>query len=109
MFYRTRSLGSAALSLCYLAMGAIDICSFEYLKCWDVAAGILIIQEAGGIVLDSKGKLFILYKVEQNIIYLIENKFFLGEEYKDIMNPNIVTACTRKLADNFLELKSDSK
>lgn len=53
---RSRALGSAALSLCYLAMGAVDICSFEILKCWDVAAGILIIQEAGGIVLDSKGK-----------------------------------------------------
>jgi len=37
-------------------MGAVDICSFERLKCWDVAAGILIIQEARGIVLDSKGK-----------------------------------------------------
>jgi len=44
------------MNLCYLAMGGVDICSFERLKCWDVAAGILIIQEAGGIVLDSNGK-----------------------------------------------------
>lgn len=56
IFYRSRSLGSAAIMLCYLAMGAIDICSLEYLKCWDVAAGILIIQESGGIVLDLNGK-----------------------------------------------------
>lgn len=56
-YYRSRSLGSAALSLCYLAMGAVDICSFIKLKCWDVAAGILIIQEAGGIVLDSNGNI----------------------------------------------------
>lgn len=44
------------MNLCYLAMGAVDICSMKGLKCWDVAAGILIIQEAGGIVLDSEGK-----------------------------------------------------
>lgn len=55
-FYRSRSIGSAAIMLCYIAMGAIDICNFKYLKCWDVAAGILIIQEAGGIVMDSNGK-----------------------------------------------------
>lgn len=56
IFCRSRSLGSAAITLCYLAMGAIDICKFIKLKCWDVAAGILIIQEAGGIILNSKGK-----------------------------------------------------
>jgi fructose-1,6-bisphosphatase/inositol monophosphatase family enzyme len=39
-------------------MGAIDLCYFTYLKCWDVAAGILILQESGGIVLDSNGKFF---------------------------------------------------
>lgn len=44
------------MTLCYLAMGAVDLCDFLKLKCWDVAAGILIIQESGGIVLDSKGK-----------------------------------------------------
>lgn len=37
-------------------MGSIDICHFVKLKCWDIAAGILIVQEAGGFVLDSKGK-----------------------------------------------------
>lgn len=39
-------------------MGAVDILYFKNtaLKCWDIVAGILIIQEAGGIVLDIKGK-----------------------------------------------------
>lgn len=40
-------------------MGAVDICSIVKLKCWDVAAGILIIQEAGGIVLHLNGLTFI--------------------------------------------------
>jgi len=47
-------------------MGAVDICYMRGLKCWDVAAGILIIREAGGIVLDSKGKL--LVKLQLNIL-----------------------------------------
>lgn len=57
------------MSLCYLAMGAVDICTFEKLKCWDVAAGILIIQEAEGIVLDLYGK-HIKYNMYLIHIYL---------------------------------------
>lgn len=49
-------MGSAAMTLCYLAMGGVDISICKKLKCWDVAAGILIIQEAGGIILDINGK-----------------------------------------------------
>lgn len=54
------------MHLCYLAMGGIDICTFKKLKCWDVAAGILIIQEAGGVVLDSNGKNF-KYSIKRHI------------------------------------------
>lgn len=59
--------------LCYLAMGAIDICCLEYLKCWDVAAGILIIQESGGIVLDLKGKNNLLSTFKFEIFYFTSN------------------------------------
>lgn len=48
---RTRSFGSAALGLAYLARGIIDIYIAEGLKPWDLAAGALIIAEAGGSVL----------------------------------------------------------
>lgn len=45
-----RRLGSAALDLCYLAKGRFDG-FFEYnLSPWDVAGGVAIIQEAGGIL-----------------------------------------------------------
>lgn len=45
-----RRLGSAALDLCYLAAGRID-CFYEaHMMEWDKAAGILIIEEAGGRV-----------------------------------------------------------
>lgn len=54
--FRIRSLGLAALSLCYVAMGAIEAYHIEDISSWDVAAGQLIIEEAGGVVLDTSGK-----------------------------------------------------
>lgn len=51
-----RSGGSAALSICYVAAGWADI-YFQYtLKSWDVAAGLAILQEAGGMATDLQGK-----------------------------------------------------
>lgn len=50
-----RRLGAAAIDLCYVACGRFDA-FFEYsLSPWDVAAGALIVQEAGGVVADFKG------------------------------------------------------
>jgi len=47
--------GSAALDLCYVASGRLDA-YWEYkLHPWDVAAGFLIVEEAGGRVTDSQG------------------------------------------------------
>lgn len=50
-----RRIGAAAADLCYLACGRVDG-FFEYnLNAWDVAAGALIVKEAGGTVCDFKG------------------------------------------------------
>jgi len=50
-----RRIGSAATDLCYLACGRVDA-FFEYnLSPWDVAAGALIVKEAGGTVHDFSG------------------------------------------------------
>ena len=50
-----RRLGSAAIDLIYVACGRLEG-FFEFnLNPWDVAAGTLIVQEAGGIVTDFKG------------------------------------------------------
>lgn len=47
-----RRIGAASADLCYLACGRLDA-FFEYnLKPWDVAAGALIVKEAGGTVRD---------------------------------------------------------
>lgn len=43
-----RRLGSAAIDLCYVARGTYEGYYEMNLKAWDVAAGLLIVQEAGG-------------------------------------------------------------
>lgn len=51
-----RREGAASLDLCSLAAGRFDG-FFEFnLKPWDIAAGALIVQEAGGIVTDFQGE-----------------------------------------------------
>lgn len=45
-----RRLGSAALNLAYLAAGRIDSYWATSVKIWDVAAGLLMVEEAGGSV-----------------------------------------------------------
>ncbi|SSY80682.1 inositol monophosphatase family protein [Alysiella crassa] len=51
-----RREGAASLDLCSLACGRFDG-FFEFnLKPWDIAAGALIVQEAGGIVTDFQGE-----------------------------------------------------
>ena len=51
-----RHPGSAALNLAYLASGRLDGYYELGLKSWDLAAGILLIQEAGGITTDFSGQ-----------------------------------------------------
>ena len=50
-----RRLGSAAIDLAYVACGRFEVC-YEYgLHHWDIAAGMLIVREAGGKVSDFSG------------------------------------------------------
>ena len=46
----TRRLGSAALDLAYVASGRLDVFWEQGLKRWDIAAGIVLVREAGGVV-----------------------------------------------------------
>ncbi|GAB4052892.1 inositol monophosphatase family protein [Spirosoma litoris] len=50
-----RRMGSAAIDLAYVACGRFEA-FYEYnLNSWDMAAGVLLIQEAGGVVTDFEG------------------------------------------------------
>ena len=45
-----RRQGSAALDLAYVASGRVDSYFEQFINSWDVAAGVLLVSEAGGIV-----------------------------------------------------------
>jgi myo-inositol-1(or 4)-monophosphatase len=50
-----RQTGSAALNLCYIACGRLDGYWERGISPWDVAAGALMVMEAGGTVTDMSG------------------------------------------------------
>jgi myo-inositol-1(or 4)-monophosphatase len=50
-----RRTGSASLNLCDLAVGRLGVLWGFSTKIWDIAAGVLLIQEAGGIVTSPEG------------------------------------------------------
>lgn len=50
--------GSAALNLAYLAAGRLDAFWSTSLKPWDMAAGVLLVNEAGGQITQINGDLF---------------------------------------------------
>lgn len=67
-----RRLGSAALDLCWTACGRFEG-FWEYnLNAWDVAAGYLIVKEAGGLVTDLSGGKYSIYGKE---ILAVNNVF----------------------------------
>lgn len=51
----TRRLGASALDLAYVAAGRFDGFFSHHLKPWDMAAGALLVEEAGGLVSDYTG------------------------------------------------------
>jgi myo-inositol-1(or 4)-monophosphatase len=55
-----RRLGSAALNLCHLAAGRLDANWATSVSAWDVAAGILLVREAGGVVTGLRGEPYLL-------------------------------------------------
>jgi myo-inositol-1(or 4)-monophosphatase len=54
-FKKVRLIGSAALSLCYVACGRVDAYREDNIMLWDIAAGVAIAQAAGGNALMAHG------------------------------------------------------
>lgn len=78
---RIRMFGSACYHACMIARGAVDAFWSHYLKPWDVAAGYLLVKEAGGEILNlegSKGDIFrndLLFtnaKISKDILKLLK-------------------------------------
>lgn len=72
--------GSAALNLAYVACGRIDTFWSTSLKPWDVAAGVLIVEEAGGVMTDIRGG-----KI-------------------DIMVPSLIASCSDTIAQKLVTI-----
>ena len=53
--YSIRHFGAVALDLAYLAAGRLDGVIFEELGWWDIAAGMVLVTEAGGLITDFSG------------------------------------------------------
>lgn len=81
-----RRLGSAATDMAYVAAGRFEAFWEHGLHAWDVAAGSIIIKQAGGKVTDFKGGNNFLFNGEMvasneayyNEFYKIVNKYFAG-------------------------------
>ncbi len=50
-----RGLGAGALDIAYCAAGKLDACFYEGTLWWDIAAGSLLLKEAGGMVSNLQG------------------------------------------------------
>lgn len=85
-----RGIGSAALNLCYIASGSAEAV-WEYdTYPWDVAAGILILEESGGKVTDEKGDPYNLSPNKDNKRPLVASNDDIHES---------ITEKTKKLYD----------
>ncbi|MCH9029723.1 MAG: inositol monophosphatase, partial [Bacteroidetes bacterium] len=76
-----RRLGSAAIDFCYLASGVFDGFWEVNLQPWDICAGKLIVEEAGGLVTDFECKQIDIYSKK---ILCTNNK--IHNQIIDVMN-----------------------
>jgi myo-inositol-1(or 4)-monophosphatase len=80
-----RRSGSAALNLAYVAAGRLDAFWATHIHAWDVAAGVLLVREAGGLVTGRDG-----------------NEF-------DLRKPHFISAANADLHRDLLRVLSDAK
>ncbi len=80
-----RRQGSAALDLAYVASGRVDAYFEQFISSWDVAAGVLLVTEAGGTVTAFDGRPI------------------------DVTAPAGVLAATPALHDQFLTMLAESR
>lgn len=72
-----KQFGSAALQLCFIAAGWIDAFVEYGLFPWDFAAGVLIVEEAGGKITNIKGEKIDIFKKDE-ILFASNGKIHSG-------------------------------
>ncbi len=78
--FAIRRPGSAAIDLCYLAAGRFEGFWEFKLHAWDVAAGSLIVTEAGGKVTDLHGQPYSIYSKE-----ILASNGLIQEEMREVI------------------------
>ncbi|RLE17293.1 MAG: inositol monophosphatase [Acidobacteria bacterium] len=76
--------GAASVDLCYVACGRLDGYFEIGLKPWDMAAGELIVREAGGRLSDYRGNPFTIFGKE----LVASNALIHNELIEEVLNPN---------------------
>src|SRR5215467_9772712 len=79
-----RRTGSAALDLCYVAAGRFDGFWEIKLSPWDMAAGAVIVREAGGHITDLRGNAHSIYRPE-----LVASNGRIHHEMLDVIRENL--------------------
>ncbi|AWB10259.1 myo-inositol-1(or 4)-monophosphatase [Thermodesulfobium acidiphilum] len=77
-----RRPGAAAQDLAYVACGRFDAFYEDGLKPWDVAAGILLVSEAGGKVTDYDGNEYIIGQSDQ----ILASNFLLHDKIMKLLS-----------------------
>jgi myo-inositol-1(or 4)-monophosphatase len=84
--FRIEPIGSIAYRLAMVAAGEGDgTLTFRSLREWDVCAGALIVEEAGGVVVDGDGKGLVFNRPETLYRGLIASNEFLTQNLQEIM------------------------
>lgn len=100
-----RALGTAAVDMCQVATGGADAYYHIGMHCWDIAASAIIVQEAGGVVMDTDG-LYLIYVMSYLIcVYLqgtghplISSFVSSGSEF-DMMSRRVIAASSSAVAN----------
>lgn len=105
---RLRGSGTAATNMCLVATGAVEAFFEIGIHCWDIAAGAVIVKEAGGILLDVDG----VYAQSNQVIMqnrlvvkplLIKALFdHLGGPF-DLMSRRMLSANNQIIADRIMK------
>ncbi|RXJ90276.1 inositol monophosphatase [Arcobacter sp. CECT 8983] len=77
-----RRLGSAAIDLCFIARGTYEAYYEMNLKAWDVSAGIIILQEAGGKFTSLDGSNYKLFEDK----YIVASNGLVHDELIKLLN-----------------------
>ena len=85
-----RTLGSAALSLAYVATGRLSGFWELNLNAWDLAAGVLLIQESGGKVTDTAGNPYHL-----GVRHVLASNGHIHDELQQVLAEANVTGLDR--------------